>query len=70
MRIIQLIVMIIFIGVLMWAVHYLGGGFIEPIFLTIADRVAVVGVVILVAWCVLSLFGWAPWPNWPRGPGP
>lgn len=68
--ILSLIIGLVIIGVLVWAVGYLGAGFIDATIMVLIHRLAIVLAVIWVLYCICAMIGWVPPPSWPRGPTP
>jgi len=52
MSILTVIVVVLAVGVLMWAVHKYGTEYVHPPFLKIADVVAIVGTLIWLGWVI------------------
>ena len=57
MGLLQLLVSILMIGVLLWAANHLLTGYCQPWVLDLANRLAVVGVVLLIVFWALALLG-------------
>jgi hypothetical protein len=60
MPFVQIIVLLIVLGVAVWALNYLLAGYMEPWILALVNKLIVVLVVIMLLYFVLSLFGIAP----------
>ena len=63
----QLIAVLLFLGVLAWAIVYLGTGYIDEAFLAIIRKLIIVVAVIVVMYFLLALIGLMPAPDpwWP-----
>lgn len=64
MSVIQLIVVLIVIGVLLWAMNYILSSYIESWVLALINKVAVVGVVLYLVFWLLAFVGLYTPPFW------
>lgn len=70
MGVLQLIAILILIGVALWAVNYLLKSYCEPWILALVNKIAVVGVVLLIVLWLLSMLGIIGPIQWWVGPAP
>lgn len=64
MAVIQLIVVLVVIGVLLWAMNYILAEYIQPNVLAIINKIAIVAIVLYVLIWLLSLVGLIPPVTW------
>ena len=62
MGIVQLIVLLLLIGFILWAANYLFGKYIQAEILELVNKLALVVVVLVVLFWVLAFFGAVPAP--------
>jgi hypothetical protein len=69
MGVIQLVVVLVCVGVLLWALNTIFGSFMDPWVLALVNKVALVAVVLFVLFWALGMVGLVPPVNWWGGPG-